>query len=126
MFNMKNYFISIAPIVKGDKFSLPQCPKNSLELESIKNILYVYVVGSLVYLEICTRLDIAFALGIMGRYQSNLGIWQLLRKACNIFKEQRIACLHIENSIIKIWSDIQMLTLQADLIRGSLFHATSL
>ena len=73
-FNMRNCSTSIAPIVKGDKFSLSQCPKNSLELESINNIPYASAVGSLIYLEVCTRPDIAFAMGMLGRYQSDSGI----------------------------------------------------
>ena len=32
-YNMRNCSGSVAPIVKGDKFSLSQCPKNSLELD---------------------------------------------------------------------------------------------
>ena len=81
-FNMRNCSGSIAPIVKGDKFSLSQCPKNSLELESMKNIPYASAVGSLVYLEVCTRPDIAFAVGMLGRYQSNPGIehWTAAKK----------------------------------------------
>ena len=71
---MRNYSTSVAPIVKGDKFSLSKCPKNSLELESIKNSPHASVVGSLVYLEVCTRPDIAFAMGMLRRYQSNPGI----------------------------------------------------
>ena len=81
-FNMRNCSGSIAPIVKGDKFSLSQCPKNSLELESMKNIPYASAVGILVYLEVCTRPDIAFAVGMLGRYQSNPGIehWTAAKK----------------------------------------------
>ena len=44
-FNMRYLSASIAPIVKGDKFSLSQCPKNSLKLESMKNIPYASAVG---------------------------------------------------------------------------------
>ena len=46
-------------------------PKNELEKESIKNILYALVVRSLMYAQVCTRPDIAFAVGVLGRYQSN-------------------------------------------------------
>ena len=40
----------------------------------MKNIPYASSVGSLVYAQICTRPDIAFAIGVLGRYQSNPGI----------------------------------------------------
>jgi hypothetical protein len=32
-FRLKNYSTSVAPIVKGDKFSKDQCPQNALEQE---------------------------------------------------------------------------------------------
>ena len=46
-FRMKDCSPSIAPIVKGDRFNLNQCPKNDLEREQMKNIPYAYVIGSL-------------------------------------------------------------------------------
>ncbi|RVW22648.1 Retrovirus-related Pol polyprotein from transposon TNT 1-94 [Vitis vinifera] len=64
----------LAPIVKGDRFNLDQCPKNDLEREQMKNIPYAFAVGSLMYVQVCTRPDIAFAVGMLGRYQSNPGI----------------------------------------------------
>ena len=68
--------------MKGDRFNLDQCPKNDLEWEQMKNIPYAYVVGSLMYAQVCTRLDIAFAVGMFGRYQSNPGIdhWKASKK----------------------------------------------
>ena len=37
----------------------------------MKNIPYAPVVGSLMYAQVCTRPDIAFAVGVLGRYQSD-------------------------------------------------------
>ena len=48
-FRMKDCSPSIAPVVKGDRFNLDQCPKNDLEWEQIKNIPYTSIVGSLMY-----------------------------------------------------------------------------
>ena len=64
----------MAPIVKGDRFNLHQCPKNELEREQMKNIPYASIVGSLMYAQLCTRPDIALMVGMFGRYQSNPGI----------------------------------------------------
>ncbi|RVW83738.1 Retrovirus-related Pol polyprotein from transposon TNT 1-94 [Vitis vinifera] len=72
-FQMKDCSPSIAPIVKGDRFNLDQCPKNDLEREQMKNIPYASTVGSLMYVQVCTRPDIAFIVGMLGRYQSNPG-----------------------------------------------------
>ncbi|KAL6311085.1 hypothetical protein AAG906_021200 [Vitis piasezkii] len=59
-----------------------QCPKNDLEREQMKNIPYASAVGSLMYAQVCTRPDIAFAVGMLGRYQSNPGIdhWKAAKK----------------------------------------------
>ena len=71
---MKNCPPSVAPILKGDRFDLNQCPKNDFEWEHMKNIPYTSAVGSLMYAQVCTRPDIAFAVGVLGRYHSNPGI----------------------------------------------------
>lgn len=43
-FRMKDCSPSVAPIVKGDRFNLNQCPKDDFEREQMKNILYASVV----------------------------------------------------------------------------------
>ena len=63
---MKDCSLSRAPIVKGDRFSLDQFPMNDLEREQMKNIPYAPVVGSLMYALVCTRPDIAIAIGVLG------------------------------------------------------------
>ena len=68
---MKDCSPSVAPIMKSDKLSLNQCLKNDLENESMKNILYASAVGSLMYAQVCTRPDIAYAIRVLGQYQSN-------------------------------------------------------
>ena len=81
-FKMKYCSPSVAPIIKGDKFSLDQCPRNNIEREQMKNIPYASAVGSLMYAQVCTRPDIGFAVGMLGRYQSNPGIehWRAAKK----------------------------------------------
>ena len=59
-FRMKDCSPSVAPIVKGDRFNLNKCPKNDFEKEQMKNIPYASVVGSIMYVQVCTRSDIAF------------------------------------------------------------------
>ncbi|CAM8934315.1 unnamed protein product [Rhodiola kirilowii] len=81
-FGMKNCSPSVAPIVKGDRFSLDQCPRNDIEREQMKNIPYASAVGSIMYAQVCTRPVIAYAVGVLGRYQSNPGIdhWKAAKK----------------------------------------------
>ena len=81
-FNMKDCGSTIVPIQKGDKFSLSQCPQNELERGPMKDIPYASLVGSLMYAQVCTRPDISFAVGMLGRYQSNPGLdhWKAANK----------------------------------------------
>lgn len=60
-------------IAKGDKFNLEQCPKTNLEIWDAK-VPYLSVVGSLIYARACTRLDIAFVVGVLDKYLSDLAI----------------------------------------------------
>ncbi|XP_031120337.1 secreted RxLR effector protein 161-like [Ipomoea triloba] len=87
-FRMKDCSPSPVPIVRGDKFSLDQCPKNDFEIESMKNIPYDSVVGCLGYVQVCTRSDIAFAVGMLGRYQSDPGLdfWRPAKKVLRYLK----------------------------------------
>jgi len=48
----------------------------------MKPIPYAFVVGSLIYLQNCTMLDISFAIRMLGRYQSNpcMDYWKAAKK----------------------------------------------
>ena len=67
-FWMKDCSPSVALIVKGDRFNLNQCLKNDFEREQMKNIPYAFVVGSLMYVQVCIRPGISFAIGMLGQY----------------------------------------------------------
>ncbi|RVW43546.1 Retrovirus-related Pol polyprotein from transposon TNT 1-94 [Vitis vinifera] len=72
-FNMQTCKASDAPVVKRDKLSNEQCPKNDLEKDVMKTIPYASAIGSLMYAQVCTRPDIAFIVNVLGRYLSNPG-----------------------------------------------------
>ncbi|RVW17628.1 Retrovirus-related Pol polyprotein from transposon TNT 1-94 [Vitis vinifera] len=67
-YGMQNSKPGDTPVAKGDKFSLNQCPKNSLESQEMQKIPYASAVGSLMYAQLCTRPDIAYIVGMLGRY----------------------------------------------------------
>ena len=81
-FKMESCSLSPVPIQKGENFSLSQCPKNDLEHKEMDNIPYASLVGSLMYAQTCTRPDISFAVGMLGCYQSNPGLfhWRAAKK----------------------------------------------
>ena len=71
-----------APIQKGDKLSKSQCPQDENERAEMEKVPYVSSVGSLMYAQVCTRPDIAFAVNALGRYLSNPGLshWKAVKK----------------------------------------------
>ena len=48
----------------------------------MKVVPYASAIGSLQYAQVCTRPDIAFVTGVLGRFQSNPGIehWKIVKK----------------------------------------------
>ncbi|XP_062172095.1 secreted RxLR effector protein 161-like [Alnus glutinosa] len=60
----------------------PTQPPQNEEEEQMKNIPYASAIGSLLYAQVCTRLDIAMAVEMLGRYQSNPGMehWKAAKK----------------------------------------------
>ena len=70
---MKDCKPSLAPINKGDKFSKYQYLKNDVKREFMKEIPYKGDVGSLMYLAVCIRPNIAFSTCVLRRYLANPG-----------------------------------------------------
>jgi hypothetical protein len=79
------------PISKGDKFSLKQCPSTDLEKAEMRKFPYASAVGSLMYAQVCTRPDLAFIVGVLGRYLSNPGIqhWTAVKRVMRYLKRTR-------------------------------------
>jgi hypothetical protein len=73
-YNMHKSNGTPAPIVKGDKFGDFQSPRNQYEIDQMKAVPYALAIGSLMYAQVCTRPDLAFVTGVLGKFQSNPGI----------------------------------------------------
>ncbi|XP_050379571.1 secreted RxLR effector protein 161-like [Argentina anserina] len=56
---------------KVDKLTKGQQPQTETEKENMKSKPYARLVGSLMYAQVCTRPDLAFAVGMLLRFQSN-------------------------------------------------------
>eukprot|EP00253_Pinus_taeda_P027915 PITA_27915 len=61
------------PITVGVKLSGEQCPKTQEEEEDMSHVPYASAVGSLMYAMVCTRPDIAHAVGVLNRLMSKKG-----------------------------------------------------
>ncbi|KAM1760174.1 hypothetical protein ACFX12_003074 [Malus domestica] len=73
-FNISGCSSGDVSISMGDKLSLAQCPVTDLDFETMKSKPYASLVGSVMYAQVCTRPDLAFALSVLGRFQSNPGV----------------------------------------------------
>jgi len=61
------------PIPVGVKLSAEQCSKTQEEEEDMSCAPYASAVGSLMYAMVCTRPDIAHAVGVLSRFMSKPG-----------------------------------------------------
>ena len=70
------------PIPVGFKLSAEQCPKTQEDIEDMSHVPYASAVGSLMYAMVCTRPDIAHAVGVVSRYMSNPGKehWTIVKR----------------------------------------------
>lgn len=72
-FNMHGSKPIKVPIPIGVNLSADQCPKTHEEEEDMSHVLYASAVSNLMYAMVCTRLDIAHAVGVLSRYMSKPG-----------------------------------------------------
>ncbi|TYK23864.1 gag/pol protein [Cucumis melo var. makuwa] len=70
----KNSKKDLSPFRHRVHLSKEQCPKTPQEVDNMRRIPYISAVGSLMSAMLCTRPDICYAVGIVSRYQSNLGL----------------------------------------------------
>ena len=61
------------PLANHFKLSKDMCPETQEEIDYISKIPYSSAVGSLMYAMVCTRPDIAHAVGVVSRYMNNPG-----------------------------------------------------
>ena len=76
----------------------------------MKGIPYASTVGSLMYAQVSTRPDIAFAVGILGRYQSNPGMehWKAAKRVMRYLqgtKDYKLTYKHSDHLEVIGYSD---------------------
>jgi len=70
-FNMDKAKLVSGPLAEHLKLSTMQCMTSEEEKKEMSRVPYSSVVGSLMYVMICTRPDIAHAVGVVIRFLSN-------------------------------------------------------
>jgi len=66
----------------------------------MQKIPYASTVGSLMYAQVCTRLDIAYIVGVLGRYLSNSGMnhWKTTKRVMRYLKRTKYYMLTYKRS----------------------------
>ncbi|KAL2251745.1 UNVERIFIED_CONTAM: Retrovirus-related Pol polyprotein from transposon TNT 1-94 [Sesamum indicum] len=80
-FSMENAKPVSIPLAAHFQLSKDQSPKTDSEKAKMDKIPYSNVIGSIMYLMVCTRPDIAYAISCLSRYMSNPGTphWEALK-----------------------------------------------
>ena len=73
MFNMKHAKPVSTPLSAYFKLRKKSCSSSKKEKKDIVSTIYSSAVGSLIYAMVCTRLDIAHAVGVVDRFLVNPG-----------------------------------------------------
>ena len=68
IFNMQESKSVKVLIPVGVNLSVEQCPKTQEKEEDMSRVPYASAIGSLMYAMVCTRPDIAHAVGVLSRY----------------------------------------------------------
>ncbi|KAL0282926.1 UNVERIFIED_CONTAM: Retrovirus-related Pol polyprotein from transposon TNT 1-94 [Sesamum angustifolium] len=69
-------------MIRVTSYILTSAQRMTSNGNKMKDILYASAIGSLMYAQVCTRPDIAFAMRMLGKYQSNshLDYWRAAKK----------------------------------------------
>jgi hypothetical protein len=73
-FSMQNSKKEFLPMNHGSQFSKTQCPLTTDEQTIMSRVSYASVIGSIMYVMLCTCPDVSYALSVTSRYQANLGM----------------------------------------------------
>jgi hypothetical protein len=81
-YNMHECSTTHVPFMKENTLGTFQSPRNQLEINEIKSIPYASAIGSIMYVQVCMRPNLAFVTGLLRIFQSNPGIkhWKAAKK----------------------------------------------
>ena len=117
-FNMSKAKPVNSPLGSHLKLSSKQSPSSEKEKEEMRKVPYASAVGSLMYVMVCMRLDIAHVVGVVSRFLSNPGkehwaamkwILRYLRstsKTCLCFGTEKIVLVDAQ---MQIWQGMMIL-----------------
>ena len=72
-FNMSKAKAVCSPLAGHLMLSSKQCPISEKDMKEMRKVPYASVIGSLMYVMVCTRLDIGHAVGVVSLFLTNHG-----------------------------------------------------
>ena len=120
-FNMKHAKPVSTPLGGHFKLSKKSCPSSNKEKENMASIPYSSAVGSLMYVMVCTRPDIAYAVGVVSRFMVNPSKehWEAVKWIFKYLRGSSNSCLSFGSSK-PVLEEGSYLLLQGELYHGSL------
>uniref|UniRef100_A0A3Q7HLK4 Reverse transcriptase Ty1/copia-type domain-containing protein n=1 Tax=Solanum lycopersicum TaxID=4081 RepID=A0A3Q7HLK4_SOLLC len=111
-FNMKNAKTVSTPLASHLKLSEQMCPTTKEEKEGMTKVSYSSALGSLMYAMMCTRPDIAHAVGVVSRFLENprKEHWEAVKWILRYLRGTTRNCLCFKGSdpILKGYTDANM------------------
>ena len=105
-FSMENAKVVSTPLPSHLKLTKEMCPKTQEEEDKMSKVPYASAVGSLMYAMVCTRPDIAHAVGVVSRYMIHPGIehWNAVKWILRYLRGTSNKCLHFGGSTTNLQS----------------------
>ena len=99
-FSMENAKAISTTLLGHLKLTKEMCPKAQDEEDKMSKVPYSLAIGSLMYAMVCTRPDIAHAMGVISRYMSHPGLehWNAVKWIIRYLRETSSKCLHFRGS----------------------------
>jgi hypothetical protein len=103
-FNMEGSKHGYLPMSHGINLSKKMSPKTPEERQRMNGIPYASAVGSIMYAMICTRPDVAYALGVTSRFQADPGEehWKVVKNIIKYLRRTRDMFLIFGGSDLKL------------------------
>jgi hypothetical protein len=111
-FRMQNAKPVSTPLASHFKLTKEICPKTQEEIEYMSRVPYSSTIGSLMYVMVCTRPDIAHVVGVVRRYMNNTGKehWEAVKWILRYFRGNatHALCFEGSNTILHGYIDSNM------------------
>ena len=97
---MKNAKTVNVPLAAHFALSNNQCPKTDHDKTHMQTVPYANSIGSIMYLMVCTRPDIAYAVSCLSRYMADVGQphWEAVKWLLRYLGGSRDVCIKFCNS----------------------------